>query len=84
MKNIQSFLDKFQGLLFKKVKQEIVIEDVCKEVGIPLIRGDFTLKETVLSIKNNPILKTQIFLKKTSLLKKIEERLGKNIITDIR
>lgn len=84
MKNIHSFLDKFQGLLFKKVKQEIVIEDVFKEFGIPLTRNDFTCKVGVISLKNNPILKTQVFLKKNLILKKLEERLGKNIFTDIR
>jgi hypothetical protein len=77
---LQSLLERFKGLSnTEKVKKQLVVEIINKH-GIPITVEQVSFNKNTLYIKTNPIVKTEINLKKQIILEEINKLPGiKNI-----
>jgi hypothetical protein len=84
MENIADYLKKFRTILFKgEESARIVKEEIEKGIGAHLEEKDLEVKSGVVFIKLSGALKSEIFLKKGTLLKNIHDR-GLTSILDLR
>lgn len=85
MKNIQSYLSRFKNLLTDNNHFNEGCELVFKKINIPLTKKDFIIVSGVIKLKNkNPLVKSEIFLKKEKIIKELNNQFGKSVIFDIR
>jgi hypothetical protein len=86
MNTISSFLEKFKFLLRSSVVQkELAAEIVSKIINVQIKTEDIDIKGNTLYVKTpHSALKSEIFLKKTSIVSALKGQLGTTIITDIR
>lgn len=75
MENISAYLKKFRATLFKgEESRRTVKEEIEKVVGVLLEERDVEIKGDTVFVNASPALKSELFLKKTALLKNIRER----------
>lgn len=81
---IQQLLNRFKNLTnTEKVKKELIVQ-VLLENKIPTnLNQIFFSKKTIL-IKTNPIIKTELLLKKQEVLDQIQRALGNKEFSEIR
>lgn len=83
--HIKDLLSRTNGKLLKKLVLFGDIKDVLeKNLGIPVTKNSFYLKNTTLYIKLHPVIKNELVLKKESILKEIELRCGKGFVQTIQ
>lgn len=77
---LQSLLERFKGLSnTEKVKKQLVMEIIQKK-NIPITIDQISFNKNTIFLKTNPIVKTEINLKKQEILKEINTLPGiKNI-----
>jgi len=85
MFNISSFLEKFKNigveeLLFK----EAIISSINDKVKVSITSKDIVFKNSIVTIKSNPMVKSEIFMKKNLLLAEIKRRSPQVTVLDIR
>lgn len=69
MKEISSFFDKFRNSALKELnKREIIASSLYKIVKIKIDIKDLDIKNGILHIKGSQMLKSEIFLKKKTIL----------------
>lgn len=84
MENISDYLKKFRTILFKgEESARIAREEIEKSTGAHLEEKDVEVKGGVIFVKTSGALKSELFLKKEIILKKIKER-GLTSIFDLR
>ncbi len=84
MFNISSYLEKFKQLYSENLYFKDTIVKVVKEVtNIDINKEAINYKKGILILNVKPILKSELFLKKSPLLKKFGEVIP-NKITDLR
>lgn len=78
------YLEKFKKILNKNsLEKERIISIVCGEVKHNINTNNFNIKNTIIYFKNiSPVLKSEIFLHKEKILKKLKE--SEVNITDIK
>lgn len=85
MDKLSSFLQKFAHLLSnKEYIQTTVIDIVREEIGIDIAKENISLRNNQLTFNISPTIKTQIFIKKSLLLEKINNKIGKKTIQDLQ
>lgn len=85
MKDLQTYLGRFKDLLNNKAFIEVCCEEVFKDMNMPLSKKDFDVIGGVLSLKfKNPLVRSELHLKKEKILNCINEKIGKKKIYDIR
>ncbi len=84
MDTIVSFLKKFSNIKpTARVVKEAVF-DTLKEKKIPVAIDEIVYSNSIVYIKSNQVVKNEIFISKKEILKNIEDRLNRKIVTDIR
>lgn len=84
MKDLQKYLEKFKNLLGNKVFIESCCENVFKELNLPISKKDFDVVGGVIRLKSkNPVMKSELKLKKNKILKSVNLCLGKEGVFDI-
>ncbi len=83
--NIGSFLEKFKNItppddFLKKTFISVVKE----ETGIEVPRKDIKITHGVIYLSASPTIKSELYIKKSLLLKRISAALSKEQISDIR
>ena len=85
MLSIGNFFDKFKNAASEEIAlRRMVITAVYKHVPVELNLKNITVRNKIVRIDGNSSLKNQIFIKKESILKSIQESNPNVIITDIR
>lgn len=85
MKNIQEYLTRFKSLIHNKLFIELCCEGVFKELKLPVSKKDFEVVGGVLKLKTkNPLMRSELRLKKVKVLKEINLKLGKDLLFDIK
>ena len=83
--NINSFLEKFKNITppddFLKKTFISVVKD---ETGIEVARGDIKIAHGVIYLSASPAIKSELYIKKPLLLKRISAALSQEKISDIR
>lgn len=77
MFNISIYLDRFKNLESKSFNfnlKKIIIDSLNKVLKIDLSKGDVDVKNGIIHLKVNPVVRNEIFINKT----KIIEELGVN------
>ncbi len=69
MFKLTQFLEKFKKIGFDKESQKTIIIDVLKSFSIPV--ENISIKNRIITIKASSIIKNQIYIKKTEILKKL-------------
>ncbi len=85
MFNISSFLEKFKNigveeLLFK----EAIISSINDKVKVSITSKDIVFKNSIVTIKTSPMVKSEIFMKKNILLSELKRRQPQVTVLDIR
>lgn len=75
MQNIGGFFEKFRSKVVQEVQNLVfVIEIIKKHTKINLDMKDLKLSNGILRIKASPLQKSEIFMKKTQILKEINQK----------
>lgn len=75
MFNISSYLDKCKTLLAGQEASKEYIQSIIKEIcHIDIEKNIISIKNGAIYITAQPIIKNEIFLKKTLLLEKLKEK----------
>ncbi len=81
MKGISIFFDKFRGVALKELhKREVICKSIEKITKQSIDMKDITIKDGLISIKGNQGLKSEIFLKKKTILEKISKDIDIKIL----
>jgi hypothetical protein len=76
MEQITLYLEKFKRFGFKnQILKEVVMSVVKDELGLILERGDIDLKDGVVRIKVSGAAKSELFIKKELIQKKVLEQI---------
>jgi hypothetical protein len=85
MFNIVSYLERFKNFGVKETEfKEWILACVKEETGRDVSKNDVRVQGDSIFIKANPMLKSELFMKKGSLLGKINLKNSKTTIKDIR
>lgn len=85
MDGLSNYLLKFTKLLSTHVNlKKITIESILEIVRIDVPENSITIKDSIITIKANPIVKTELFIRKDKLIKLINTKAGKVVISEIR
>ncbi|MDP3725755.1 MAG: hypothetical protein Q8R36_00985 [bacterium] len=83
--NISSFLEKFKNIAppddFLKKTFISVVKD---ETGIEVLCGDIKITHGTIYLSASPTIKSELYIKKPLLLKRMSAALSKEQISDIR
>ena len=85
MKGIGQFFDKFKNSAVQEIQKRVIICDILKDEtkqDIPIEK--ISIKNAVLTVNADQIIKSELFLKKHKILDKIKKQLPRMVITDIR
>ncbi|MDO8430601.1 MAG: hypothetical protein Q7S72_01255 [Candidatus Taylorbacteria bacterium] len=81
MKDISSFLTKFRGIALKELQRREAIQFFIKRITEQVIEvKDIEIKNGIIAIKSNQSFKSEIFLKKRSILDLILKSTGTTYI----
>ena len=85
MFNIGSFFEKFNNAALKEIKKrDVVVKAIEKAVGVTIDVKDISFNNKTIQINAAPGLKSQLFMKKESILSMVRIGLPGLIITDLR
>lgn len=83
MLNIGGYFEKIRAVYFKEVlRRELVARVIKESIKIDIDPEKITIKNGVVRIPSSGALKNELFLKKTALIKRINEQ-ADFIVTDI-
>lgn len=85
MDDVSGFLKRFTQLL----QHKDYVVDVCIEVlesvaHVQVTKQDIRLKNKVLTTNISGAMKSQVFMRKNSVITEVNTRIGKTVLTDIR
>lgn len=80
---INQLLSRFKNLKNPEKLKKIEIIEILKEKNIPVKLEQISISKNILSLKTPPIIKTEILLKKESILKEIQKKQSLLNINDI-
>ena len=84
MIEIKDLLIKFNKLIDKEeVKIFLIQEAIMEVINLKIDQKDIKFKNNILSLNIKPIYKSEIFLKKDQILKRIEEKSNLRNITHL-
>jgi len=84
LQTISLFLDRFKHLLVSEVAvREVVREIIQKEMNISLDVKNIKFKNATVHITASPLLKNELYMKKTLIMEQIEKSLARKI-SDLR
>lgn len=84
MDNLSGYLKKFKNLLSNEyVVREKVREVIVKSLGIDIAKEDIRIKHGVVYLKTRSIIKNEVFIRKSDLLKEINKEVSVTI-SDIK
>lgn len=82
---LSQLLVRFKGLTnTEKAKKEMICEEVSKIINFQIPLEVISFSKNTLFIKVQPIIKTEITLRKKEILEKIQSLPGLNHITDFK
>ncbi len=85
MKEIGSFFDKFKSSAVKEIGKRMAIAKILKkEIGEEIPMEHISVAEGILKIKTSSAIKSQIFIKKNSILKALGANPKEFFIKDIK
>ncbi|MEK7574816.1 MAG: hypothetical protein AAB511_01135 [Patescibacteria group bacterium] len=85
MQQITFFLEKFKSLGLETVAVKTVfVETVEKILNTKLPLESVTLKDGVISVKAHPVLKSELYMKRSILVSELSKILGPTKITNLR
>ncbi len=81
MKGISNYFDKIKSIAFREVERRVFVsETINKEIGFEVGIENIAIRNGVVYIKAPASIKSQIFIKKEGLIKKISKKIK---ITDV-
>ena len=81
---ITGFLDKFKKILFKGEETNIIIASIIeKHILSPIDPNTIKVKGTHIHLKGSPMLRSEVLLHKTGILKDISDILPERKFTNI-
>lgn len=84
MQGISLFLERFKHLMHSNgVAKEIVVKVFLDALNVKLEPSDISYKKNILSVKSYPALKTEILIRKKTLIEKLKEN-GLHDVVDIK
>ncbi len=85
MQKIGGFFEKFNNKFVKEVQNLVFITETIKKcTGIVVDHKNISISNKILRIKASSVEKNEIFMKKTKILKELEQKLHHLIILDIQ
>lgn len=85
MIKLTDLLTRFKGITnIEKAKKELVAEICSVAVGSPITHNQISFSKNTIFIKTEPIIKTEVALKKGDILTRITALPGMRSVTDIR
>jgi hypothetical protein len=85
MKNIGGFFDKFNNKITRQVQNlDFIVQVIKKHTGISVEMGDLQISQGILRVKGTSLMRNEIFIKKTRILKDLEGKLLGLKVTDIK
>ena len=85
MLKLSGLLARFKGLAnTEKAKKECVAEVLSEIIGVPITHNQISFSKNTIFIKVQPIIKTEIAIKKEEILVKINNLSGMQYITGIQ
>ncbi len=85
MLQLSDLLTRFKGISnTDKAKKEIVGQELTRIIGIPITYQQVIISKNTLILKVQPIIKSEIMLKKDEILQKIKNISGLSHITTIQ
>jgi hypothetical protein len=85
MFNIGSFFEKFNNAALREMKtRQIIADSIQAATGVVVESKNITFRNKVVTIQANPAEKSQIFIKKESVISNIKNKLPGIIISDLR
>lgn len=85
MFKLSDLLSRFTGLTnTEKAKKELIASVYSDAIGSPITHNQISFSKNTIFIKTEPIIKTEIFLKKTQILETIKTLPGLRYISDIQ
>jgi hypothetical protein len=83
MFNISTYLDKFKTIGLGDIQaKEAVLLVLKDQLKVTLTRKDLKIRDGVVYIQANPIIKNQIYIKKTAFLAAVSQKTDK--VKDVR
>lgn len=84
MEKLNRFFEKFQNRAVEEIGKRTIIVEIIKEyTKVDLDMKDISIQKGTIKVKANHSAKSEIFLKKEKILKKINENLPKLKINNI-
>ncbi|MBU0722924.1 hypothetical protein KJ973_02125 [Patescibacteria group bacterium] len=84
LNSLSSFLDRFKKFTSpNKVTHEAIIKVLYNTLGIKLNKSAINIKNQILYIKTNSVIKNEIFLHKEQILQNLRDKLKKQSLKDI-
>lgn len=81
MQDISKFFSKFNNIAVKEIrKRELICEIFFKVIKQKIDIKDISIKNGILNIKCDQIMKSEIYMKKSQLLEKINGKIGEKIV----
>ena len=84
MKSISGFFDRHRNRAIAEIQNRILITKIIKKhIGVDLKIEEIVISSGILRIKSSLIIKNEIFIKKTQILKEINQKINNLKIIDI-
>jgi len=84
MKSISGFFDRHRNRAIAEIQNRILIAEIIKKhIGVDLKIEEIVISSGILRIKSSLIIKNEIFIKKTQILKEINQKINNLKIIDI-
>lgn len=85
MEKVGGFFDRFKGKVAEQVQSIFIVGEIIKKhTKIELEMKQISISNGILRLKISPLQKNVIFIKKTTLLKEIQEKIRVPKIRDIQ
>lgn len=85
MLHLSDLLSRFKGISnTEKAKKEVVAQELSSIIGVPITQQQITISKNTLLLKVQPIIKSEVMLKKDEILQKIKNISGLSHITTIQ
>lgn len=81
MKSVGSFFDKFKNTALKEIKKrESICQAIYEATGCKIEERDISIRECVITIKGNQGLKSELFMKKKTILEFLSKKISEKIV----
>lgn len=85
MEKISGFFEKFKGKVAGQVQNLVFISEIIKKhTGIEIEMKNIGVSGGILRLKASSLEKNEIYIKKTHILKEINEKMRSLVLKDIR